>query len=190
MKPLNKQRAISLIIVIGCIALATAGCANQARTGAVGGAGLGALAGQAIGRDTAGTLIGAGVGLGLGYIIGNEMDKEKATTKNQSTPPTEYRHSEVGPLGGTRWKVTSVNPQGAWGTYTSKVVEFGPTGRLMVTTTNTDGSVDVTNEHYRVVGNTLIVNRPGYLVNGRYAIQEGQLIVDIEKSSIMLQRLN
>ena len=31
-----------------------------------------------LGGDTEGTLIGAGVGAGAGYIVGNEMDKSKA----------------------------------------------------------------------------------------------------------------
>lgn len=39
------------------------------------GAGSGALVGQAIGRDTEATLIGTAVGGMLGYMVGNEMDK-------------------------------------------------------------------------------------------------------------------
>ena len=37
----------------------------------------GALAGQAIGGNTKGTLIGAGIGALGGYIVGNEMDKKR-----------------------------------------------------------------------------------------------------------------
>ena len=40
------------------------------------GAGGGALVGQAIGRDSEGTLIGTAVGGVLGYVVGNEMDKD------------------------------------------------------------------------------------------------------------------
>jgi uncharacterized protein YcfJ len=52
------------------------GC-NDAQAGALLGAGVGALAGQAIGHDTEATVIGTAVGLGAGYIIGNESDKAK-----------------------------------------------------------------------------------------------------------------
>lgn len=46
--------------------------------GAVIGGALGAIAGQAIGRNTAGTLIGAGSGVLLGALIGNAMDQNQA----------------------------------------------------------------------------------------------------------------
>ncbi|MCH8131581.1 MAG: hypothetical protein IIA30_03425, partial [Myxococcales bacterium] len=46
---------------------------------------IGALAGQAIGGDTDGTLIGAAVGSGIGYIIGNEKDKADAREKSRDT---------------------------------------------------------------------------------------------------------
>jgi uncharacterized protein YcfJ len=55
----------------------TAGCESDAQTGA----GIGALAGAGIGAlaggDTESTLIGAAVGGGAGYMIGNESDKKK-----------------------------------------------------------------------------------------------------------------
>ena len=57
------------------------GCASDAQTGAVigglTGAGIGALAGG----HTESTLIGAAVGTGAGYIIGNESDKNKTQAR-------------------------------------------------------------------------------------------------------------
>ena len=183
------SRYVSVTATICLIAWLFAGCATKARTGAAGGAGAGALAGGLITGSTQGALIGAGIGMGLGYIIGNEADKKDAEKKNQSTPPEEYAHDEVGPLGGTRWKVVSLVPKDTFGPYVSKVVDFKPNGRVVTTTTNQDGSVDVYNEHYRVVGQTLIVNKPGYLINSKFGVKGDQLIVDSEKFRAVFERI-
>ena len=65
----------SVSLLIGASMLG--GC-NDAQAGALLGAGIGALAGQAIGHDTEATLIGVAIGTGVGYVIGNESDKERA----------------------------------------------------------------------------------------------------------------
>ena len=117
------------------------------------------------------------------------MDKKDAREKNKSTPPKQYSHNQVGPLGNTRWKVVSLVPKDHFGPYVSKVVEFKGNGRVVTTTTNQDGSVDVYNEHYRVVGQTLIINRPGYIINAEYGLEESQLIVDAEDFRAVLKRI-
>ncbi|MFH1058977.1 MAG: glycine zipper domain-containing protein [Pseudomonadota bacterium] len=71
--------ALLLSVVVGL----GAGCATKGQTGAAVGAGTGALLGQAIGGNTGATLLGTGVGLGLGYIIGNEMDKNDAKSNGK-----------------------------------------------------------------------------------------------------------
>ena len=62
--------------------------------------------------------------------------------------------------------------------FTSKIIEFGPKGQVKSTTTYSDGTVDVQQERYRVVGNTLIINKPGYIINATYRIQGNQMTVD------------
>ncbi len=135
-----------------------AGCETSAKTGALGGAGIGALAGQVIGGNTKSTLIGAAVGTGAGYMIGNEKDKKHAKAMNEKSKPHNYTHNEVKPLGGTRWLLASIVPKDRVSPYASKIIEFRPHGRVITTTTNPDGSVDVTDESYRVVGDTLVIN--------------------------------
>lgn len=162
------------------------GCESQGQTGALMGAGIGALAGQAIGGDTAGTLIGAAVGGGVGYMIGNEKDKKHAQELSQDSYPG---HGEVGPLAATRWLVTSINPRNAAGDYTSKVVAFSHDGYVTTTTTKSDGKVEVSTETYRVVGTTLIINKPGYLINARYAITGNQLTISTEDFSAVLRAI-
>lgn len=178
------------IALFSCCALfALAGCATDAQTGALGGAGAGALMGQMIGHNTKSTLIGAGIGLGLGYIIGNEMDKKKAKEKSATTKADKYRHDEIGNLGGTRWKQTSINPDPKEPERGVVMLEFRRDGHLVTTTTYRDGTVDVEEERYRVVGNTLVINRPGYLINAKYGINGSMLIIDAENYSAVYQRL-
>ena len=186
--PINaKEKGFLLISVI--LSLLIAGCATKARTGAATGAGAGALAGAVMGGGTKGTLIGAGVGAGVGYIVGNEMDKKDASEKNKSTEPKDYSHNQVGPLGNTRWEVVSLAPRDYFGPYESKIIEFKGNGRVVTRTTLQDGSVDVYNEHYWVVGQTLIVNRPGYIINAKFGIDGDQLIVDSDDFRAVLKRI-
>lgn len=69
---------VSTLAIISCSTMFVGGCENDAQTGALIGTAAGAGVGQAIGRNTAGTLIGAAVGGFGGYVIGNESDKKKA----------------------------------------------------------------------------------------------------------------
>ena len=187
------MRHNTLTIGLGAALLAAVlgvtGCQTGGQTGALAGAGIGALAGQAIGGDTGGTLIGAAVGTGIGYIIGNEADKKHAREMSQAQKGPAPTHSEVGPLGGTRWSVVSLSPRDVAPAFTSKIVEFKSNGRVITTTTKPDGTVEVFDETYRVVGDTLIINKPGYLVNARFGMSGNQLTVSAEDFSAVLQRL-
>jgi len=96
--------AVSLGLVFVC------GCESDAQTGA----GIGALAGAGIGQlaggDTESTLIGAAVGGGAGYMIGNERDKKQLreeintvtvniTNPNGSITPVKLKKQGVGYIG-------------------------------------------------------------------------------------------
>jgi outer membrane lipoprotein SlyB len=74
-----------LMVSIASLALAFfAGCESDAQTGAAIGSLAGAGVGQLAGRSTESTLIGAAVGGGAGYMIGNEQDKKKATADREN----------------------------------------------------------------------------------------------------------
>jgi len=168
---------------------ALAGCETGGQTGALVGGGLGALIGQAAGGDTEATLIGAAVGTGVGYIIGNEADKKHAQEMEKTAPAPDYAHAETGPLAGTRWQMVSLAPSDYAPPYASKILEFDRDGRLITTTTFSNGHVETTDERYRVVGGTLIVNKPGYLVNAKYGIEGDELIIDADEFRAVLKRL-
>jgi hypothetical protein len=84
----NKLTQIILpgLLLIG---LFVTGCESDAQTGAGIGALAGAGIGQLAGRDTEATLIGAAVGAGAGYIIGNEQDKKKQKAEEQPQQQTD-----------------------------------------------------------------------------------------------------
>jgi hypothetical protein len=164
--------------------LLASGCSTAKGTGALAGGGIGALIGAAAG-DTEGALIGGAIGTGVGYIIGDQVDEKKA--KEMSTKGDT--HSEVGPLGGTRWKLASLNTSRTVEPYSSKVVDFRANGKVLTTTTKPDGSVTTAEEAYRVVGDTLIVNKPGYVVNAKFRLDGKQLIVSDPGFSAVLERV-
>jgi hypothetical protein len=188
MRTSSTGRLATLILAWGAIVIA--GCKTGGQTGALAGGGIGALAGQAIGGDTESTLIGAAVGTGIGYIIGNEADKKHAKPMSQSSSTTTSApHSETGALGRTRWQLVSLNPRDIVPPYASRVIEFTSTGRAITTTTKPDGSVETHDESFRVVGDTLIINKPGYLINARHRVSGSELVVSAEEFSAVLRRM-
>ena len=74
---------VAAIAVILSFFLVT-GCESDAQTGAGIGALAGAGIGQLAGRSSEATLIGAAVGGGAGYMIGNEQDKKKQEAEMQN----------------------------------------------------------------------------------------------------------
>ncbi len=74
-----------ILFLLPILAIGLSSCADTKgmRGAGIGGAG-GALIGQAIGRNTEATLLGAGIGTVLGYIVGNEMDKYDRRELNQA----------------------------------------------------------------------------------------------------------
>jgi hypothetical protein len=166
---------------IAACAILVGGCATQGGTGAAVGTGIGALAGQLIGGDTEATLIGGAIGAGVGYLIGNEQDKQSAARMRAE--------ETTGRLGGTRWEVVDWSPRDGKVDLATKVVEFRPDGRVVTTTTFRDGGSKVETESYRVAGDTLIVNKPGYLVNYRYSINGDRMTVTAERMRATLRRV-
>ncbi len=173
---------VSLLFVLS-VSLA-GGCESDAQTGALVGVGVGALIGQAAGGSTEATLIGAGVGAGAGYMIGNEKDKKKAQQQNYNV---QYSTAES-PLAGTSWLVLSVVPEPKVH-FKSMTVTFGSDGYVKTSKILSDGKLIQAAERYRTVGKTLIVNRPGYIINAEFVIDRDQLIIDCEQFRGVLMRV-
>jgi hypothetical protein len=163
--------------------------AQETKKSTLRGAGFGALVGQVIGKDTESTLIGAAIGGGVGHVIGNEKDKQQAQQLSQATASSEYKHDQVAQLGDTVWKVESLTPSDIIPKFLSMVVVFRHDGALVTLTTYDDGEVVLRNETYRVVDDTLVINKPGYLINARFSIDNGQLVASAENFSAVLSKL-
>ena len=174
-------------------ALALAGCASteysQTQKGVAWGAGLGAIAGGLYGGHGSDALIGAAIGTGVGYLIGNEQDKRKAQQMSEQSRTSNYSHNETGPFAGTRWRLSDWSPKNRAEDFRSKTFDFGRDGWVKTTTTHKDGRVTTDSESYRVVGNTLIVNRGDYLVNYRFNLQGNQATFDTEHYRAVLVRI-
>jgi hypothetical protein len=179
-------------ILAAMLAAATvAGCATESTTqGVAWGAGIGALVGGVAGGHGSDALIGAAVGAGIGYVVGNEQDKKKAQQMSDASRSKNYAHSEdTAPLGGTSWRLQDWSPKDAKADFRAKTFAFGRDGWVTTTTTYADGRIGMENENYRVVGNTLIVNKGDYLVNYRFTIQGDQLTADNSKLRAILRRM-
>jgi hypothetical protein len=162
-------RHLLLPLLALAVPFCSAACSGSKETAPPEGAGIGSMAGAASGDAEAAA---GGVGTGVGYVIGDPTDEAKAKEMTARGTPVE-----VAPLGGTRWELVSLNTMRTVGPYTSKVLEFRPDAHVITTTTRPDGKVVLFDESYRVVGNTLIVNKPGYLVNARYRFEGDRLVV-------------
>ena len=178
------QRA--MLVMVAVTLLFGAGCATKGQTGALAGAGAGAAIGGLAnmhGSWGATALIGAGVGAGVGYLIGNEQDKKDAA-KRQSASEDELK-----PLVGTTWQVISINPKPEK-EHKSIVAHFRPDGNVVITKTDMQGKVETSAEKYRIVGSTLILNKPDYVENTKFKIEGDRLIVDYGNGSVVLQRIS
>lgn len=106
------RKALVIIMLLTFLA-AGYGCANKAQSGA----GLGAMAGATIGALTfknkvSGAAIGAGVGLLMGYIVGNEWDKhdEQQVQQTLESGKSHQTHSWVNPDTGAQYSATPSPP--------------------------------------------------------------------------------
>jgi hypothetical protein len=185
MKKGRKGISLMLSVVVCSTLILGAGCATKGETGALTGAGVGALVGGLAnmhGSWGATALIGAGVGAGAGYLIGNEEDKKDAERRQA------LREEETSPLANTTWQVISIVPKPLH-PYKSMISYFRPDGIVVTTKTHEDGRVETDNERYRIVGSTLIINKPDYVINARFRIDGERMTLDTGKSSIVMQRV-
>jgi len=180
------RRILAAIVIVAVAGAAAAQESSSKKKGMLWGAGLGAVAGGIIGGHGSSALIGAAVGTGIGYVVGNEADKKKAAEMNAQSP--NGTHGETGPLGGTTWRLQDWSPKSGKEVFKTKVFSFGKDGWLTTHTTNKDGRKTTDRENYRVVGDTLIVNKGDYLLNFKFAIQGDQLTADSEKLRAILKR--
>lgn len=176
--------SIFIILILSFTLIFGVGCATKGQTGALTGAGAGALIGGLVnmhGSWGATALIGAGVGAGLGYLIGNEMDKKDAQTRQQPRP------DELRPLAGTSWQLVSSNPKPK--EYKNVICAFQTDGYVVTTETDRRGQSHTTVEKYRIVGSTLIISKTDYVLNAGFRIEGNHLHIDYGNGSATFIRI-
>ena len=181
-----KSRIIAVLLIAAVGGSAGAQTSGK-KKGTLWGAGLGAVTGGIIGGHGSDALIGAAVGAGIGYIVGNESDQKKA--QEMSAQSKNNAHNETGPFAGTTWRLQDWSPKSGKEQFKSKTFAFGKDGWLTTSTTHKDGRKATERENYRVVGDTLIVNKDDYLVNCKFVIQGDQLTVDTSKLRAIFKRI-
>ena len=181
-----KAKILAAILIATIAGGAAAQETTGKKKGMLWGAGLGAITGGIIGGHGSDALIGAAVGTGIGYIIGNESDQKKA--KEMNAQSKNSTHHETGPFAGTAWQLQDWSPKTGKEEFKTKNFAFGKDGWVTTTTIHKNGEKASVRENYRVVGDTLILNRSGYLVNCKFAIQGDQLMVDTSKHRVTLRR--
>lgn len=169
-----------LIPLLVTLAMLAAGCATSRGPDP---RGIGGMIGAAAGRASTSAVFGAEAGTDVGYVIGDEADRAKAARLDVS------EHYEVGRLGATRWNVLDVRPADRVPAFVEKIVYFRLDGRVETTTKLADGRTRSIDESYRVVGGTLILSGPGYLVNASYRIVGQQMILNGDGYRVTLVRL-
>ncbi len=119
--------------------------------------------------------------LGLGEMadpdLGTQRNSLQARKLRAPSPQITYDHDESSPLAGTRWLLVSVDSKRKREAFASKTVEFTADGRLITTTTFSNGPAENTIEQYRVNGAELLVSTERFLVNASFSIADDELIV-------------
>jgi hypothetical protein len=182
------KKLVSIVCIFGmvCAVSLSGGCETKAQTGALSGAGAGALIGGLAnmhGSWGATALLGAGIGAGAGYLIGNEADKKDAAKRQAASK------EELKPLAGTKWQVVSITPKPEK-SFKSTVAHFRTDGTVVTTRTALDGKVLKETEKYRVVGSTLILSKPDYVVNTTFTIKGDKLTIDYGNGNVVMKRVS
>lgn len=160
-------RRFGSLLAFSLVILAASACSTGRGTGALAGGGVGGLLGGIFG-GWQGAAIGSAVGAGAGYIVGNEIDEKKA--RDMEKVPA----AELMPFMGTRWVLTELTSKEGM-QFESVNAEFRNDGILEVKKVEKGGLTTITQERYRVVGGTLIVNKPGYVANVEYTLSGNTL---------------
>jgi hypothetical protein len=182
-----KKIILAILIATAPSAWAQESTTKSSTKGMAWGAGIGALVGGVYGRHGSDALIGAAVGTGIGYVIGNNKDKKKAQQMSAQSP--DKTHSETGSFAGTSWQLQDWEPKTGKETFKDKTFTFGSDGWVTTTTTNKDGRKATVRENYRVVDDTLVINRNNYIVNCKFALNGDQLTVNTSKLRAILKKI-
>jgi hypothetical protein len=124
-------------------------------------------------------LMNADQELYYGTMIGDKFDEPK------QKPPG----STLGPFPNTKWQILSVVPKPNT-PFTAMYLAFQPDGTLAITTESADGKTSTSFQKYNVVGESMLLTKPGSSTNVRFRVDGNTMHVDTGRASIVLEKIN
>lgn len=195
-------RNLATAVAIAGMSLGLLGCGTTSTSK---GASLGAVVGG-LSDGWGGAATGALVGGGVGYLVDRADDKKAAREEAErreaalaqaritADPATSYRPSNINPLTGSTWRVISlVSDETPPGGYAAAVVTFQTNSKVTTLVTKPDGETAVYVETYRVVDDVMIItgeeDGESYIVNAKYLLEGGQLVVSAPGLRVLLEEV-
>jgi glucose/arabinose dehydrogenase len=114
-----------------------------------------------------------------GHMFGEDSKPAKTTSSK----------ADLGSFPNTKWQVLSVVPKPNT-QFTAMYLAFQPDGSLVITTESADGKINTTFQKYSVVGESLLLSKPGSSTNVRFRVDGGTMHVDTGRASIVLEKIN
>jgi hypothetical protein len=114
---------------------------------------------------------------------GHMFGEDSTPSKTKSAP------ANLGPFPNTKWQVLSVVPKPNT-QFTTMYLAFQPDGSLAITTESADGKISTTFQQYSVVGESMLLSKPGSTTNVRFRVDGGTMHVDTGRASIVLEKVN
>lgn len=202
------KRSSKIILATACALLLVANVsAQKSKDYTIGGAALGAITGGILTGKGGGAAVGAIAGGGLGYVIGNDKDKQAAQqqaareqaarekARVSSDPSTAYKAPEENPFVGSTWQVISLETKEPAPDYASIVVNFSTNSKVTTVAVRKDGEAETKVENYRLVDDVMVLSGKDqetgepYVINAVYSLDEGRLTLVSPEGKVVLQEI-
>jgi len=97
--------------------------------------------------------------------------------------------TNLGPFPNTKWQILSVVPKPNT-PFKTVYLTFQPDGTLAMTSESPDGKITTSFQKYSVVGDSMLLSKPGSTTNVRFKVDGSTMHVDTSRFSIVLERIN
>ena len=97
--------------------------------------------------------------------------------------------TNLGPFPNTKWQILSVIPKPNT-PFKAVYLTFQPDGTLAMTTESPDGKISTSIQKYSVVGDSMLLSKPGTTTNVKFRVDGSTMHVDTARFSIVLERVN
>jgi hypothetical protein len=97
--------------------------------------------------------------------------------------------AQLGTFPNTKWQILSVVPKPNT-PFKSVILTFQTDSTLVMTTESPDGKISTSFQRYSVVGDSMLLSKPGSTTNVKFRTDGNTMHVDTSKFSIVLERVN